>query len=275
MDQECFQAFQKIAYDRAGIFLRPGKAVLVQARLAKRLRELGLATERDYLERLHGDGGDDELVRFLDAISTNFTHFFREPDHFETLAEDATRAFKAGQRKFRIWCAACSSGEEPYTVAMVLDPILEGCDWKILATDISTRVLAIAAQGEYGAAEIASIPERLRGKYLEHVAASEGEARWRVKDVLRSRVVFRRLNLAQRPYPLKGPLDTGFLRNVMIYFDREMRQGVVSELERLLRPGAPLFIGHSETLNGIQTRLRSERPSVYRAPAASQEAACR
>jgi chemotaxis protein methyltransferase CheR len=275
MDQACFQAFQKIAYDRAGIFLRPGKQMLVQARLAKRLRELGLASEQEYLERLHGDGGDDELVRFLDAISTNFTHFFREADHFETLAEDAARAFKAGQRKFRLWCAACSSGEEPYTVAMVLDPILGGCDWKILATDISTRVLAIAAEGVYGAAEVASVPERLRTKYLAPISNSEGEARWRISDSLRSRIVFRRLNLALRPYPLKGPLDAGFLRNVMIYFDREMRQNVVSELERLLRPGAPLFIGHSETLNGIQTRLRSERPSVYRAPAATQEAACR
>lgn len=271
MDAECFQAFQKIAYDRAGIFLRPGKAVLVQARLAKRLRELGLGSEREYLARLRGEGGDEELVRFLDAISTNFTHFFREPDHFETLAQDATRSFKAGQRRFRLWCAACSSGEEPYTVAMVLDPILGGCDWKILATDISTRVLTIAAQGVYGPAEVGSIPERLRAKYLERAPGVEGEERWRVSDALRSRIVFRRLNLAQRPYPLKGPLDAGFLRNVMIYFDRDMRQSVVSEIERLLRPGAPLFIGHSETLNGIQTRLRSERPSVYRVPG---EAAC-
>lgn len=267
MDQECFQAFQKIAYERAGIFLRPGKAVLVQARLAKRLRELGLPSEREYLARLRGAEGDDELVRFLDAISTNFTHFFREPDHFESLAQEATRAFKGGQRRFRYWCAACSSGEEPYTVAMVLDPILGGCDWKILATDISTRVLAIAAEGVYGIAEVASVPERLRAKYFERAGGADLEARWRVSDVLRSRIVFRRLNLAQRPYPLKGPLDAGFLRNVMIYFDREMRQSVVSELERLLRPGAPLYIGHSETLNGIQTRLRSERPSVYRVPA--------
>jgi chemotaxis protein methyltransferase CheR len=265
MEQDTFQAFQALAYQKAGIFLRPGKAALVQARLAKRLRELGLATERDYLDHLKSDGGD-ELVLFLDAISTNFTKFFREPDHFECLARDVEAALSAGQTRFRFWCAGCSSGEEPYTACMVLDPLLKAKDWKILATDISTRVLSRAAEGAYNEEEVEPIPAALRSKYLEPQGANEGVKRYVVARTLRERVTFHRLNLANRPYPMKGPLDAVFCRNVMIYFDRPMRAGLVGEIQRVLKPGAHLFIGHSETLNGIETRLRSERPSVYRLP---------
>ncbi len=266
MEPETFQAFQEIAHRKAGIFLRPGKAPLVQARLARRLRELGLSTEREYLDRLQADPGD-ELVLFLDAISTNFTKFFREPDHFETLAQDVQAAVEDGQRRFRFWCAGCSSGEEPYSAAMVLDPILRRADWKLLATDISTRVLARAAEAVYPAEDVDPVPEALKSRYLEPAGFAEGARRYAVIRALRDRIVFHRLNLANRPYPMTGPLDAVFCRNVMIYFDRPMRTGLVGEIERLLRPGAHLFIGHSETLNGIETRLRSERPSVYRLPA--------
>jgi chemotaxis protein methyltransferase CheR len=266
MDAQTFKDFQAIAYQKAGIFLREGKAALVQARLAKRLRDLGLTTEREYLERLRADGGE-EVVLFLDAISTNFTKFYREPDHFETLKESVLAAKAAGQHKFRFWSAASSSGEEPYTITMVLDPILEGCDWKLLATDISTRVLARAVAGVYTTEEIDGIPSAVAQRYLDRLPADEsGEERWGVKDRLKQRITYRRLNLVSRPYPMKGPLDAIFCRNVMIYFDRPMRAGVVGEFERLIRPGSPLFIGHSETLNGIATRFRSERPSVYRLP---------
>jgi chemotaxis protein methyltransferase CheR len=263
MDPETFEAFQRIAHTKAGIFLRPGKAALVQARLARRLRDLGLGSEREYLDRLAADPGE-ELVLFLDAISTNFTHFFREPDHFETLRESVSAARARGQRKFRFWSAGCSSGEEPYTAAMVLEPELEGCDWRILATDLSTRVLARAAAGVYDPEELAGIPPALRGRFLEPAARSDRGERFTLCARLRQRVVFHRLNLAARPYPMAGPFDAIFCRNVMIYFDAPMRAGLVRELERLLGPRAPLFVGHSETLNGIATRLRSERPSVYR-----------
>jgi chemotaxis protein methyltransferase CheR len=265
MDAQTFKDFQAIAYQKAGIFLREGKAALVQARLAKRLRELGLTSEREYLERLRADG-DDEVVLFLDAISTNFTKFWREPDHFETLKEHVLALKAAGQRKFRFWSAASSSGEEPYTIAMTLDPILEGCDWKLLATDISTRVLARAVAGEYNDEEIDGIPPALLQRYVDRRAGEDGEARWVVKDRLKQKITYRRLNLASRPYPMKGPMDAVFCRNVMIYFDRPMRAGVVGEFERLVGPGCPLFIGHSETLNGIATRFKTERPSVYRMP---------
>jgi len=265
MEQETFQAFQQLAYQKAGIFLRPGKAALVQARLAKRLRELGLQTEREYLDRLRSDGGD-ELVLFLDAISTNFTKFFREPDHFDCLARDVEAALSAGQSRFRFWCAGCSSGEEPYTAAMVLEPLLKARDWKILATDISTRVLSRAAEAIYTDEEVEPIPGAVRARYLVAAAPVDGQPRFVISRQLRERIVFHRLNLAGRPYPMAGPLDAVFCRNVMIYFDRPMRAGLVGEIERILRPGCHLFIGHSETLNGIETRLRSERPSVYRLP---------
>ncbi len=264
MDATTFKDFQAIAYEKAGIFLREGKAALVQARLAKRLRELGLATEREYLDRLRADGGE-EVVLFLDAISTNFTRFFREPDHFDTLRDEVAAARAGGQRRFRFWCAASSSGEEPYTIAAVLDPVLEGCDWRLLATDISTRVLGRAQAGVYGPEEIDGIPPDVLPRVMERVPPGEdGHERWAVRDRFKERIVFRRLNLAVHPYPMSGPLDAIFCRNVMIYFDRPMRAGVVGEFERLVRPGALLFIGHAETLNGIPTRFRSERPSVYR-----------
>jgi chemotaxis protein methyltransferase CheR len=266
MEKETFEAFQEIAYKKAGIFLRPGKAALVQARLARRLRDLGLASEREYLDRLRVEG-EDEVVLFLDAISTNFTRFFREEDHFETLADDVRALAASGQERFRFWCAGCSSGEEPYTLAMVVDPLLRGRDWRILATDISTRVLTRAARGTYGEEELEPVPKSLRRQYLEPAGADEGGPRWTVTARLRERIVFHRLNLADRPYPMKGPLDAVFCRNVMIYFDRAMRAGLVGEVERLLRPGCHFFIGHSETLSGIESHLRSVRPSVYRLPA--------
>jgi chemotaxis protein methyltransferase CheR len=151
-------------------------------------------------------------------------------------------------------------------MAMVLDPLLEGCDWKILATDISTRVLARAVAGSYAQEEIDGIPPALLQKYLDRVAGEDGQAGWVVRDQLKQRIVYRRLNLAARPFAMSGPLDAIFCRNVMIYFDRPMRAGVVAEFERLIRPGCLLYIGHSETLNGLTTRFRTERPSVYRLP---------
>jgi chemotaxis protein methyltransferase CheR len=264
MDARTFKDFQAIAYQKAGIALGDGKAALVQARLGKRLRELGLSSEREYLEVLRADG-DDEVVLFLDAISTNFTKFYREPDHFKTLKDGVVAARAAGQTRFRFWSAASSSGEEPYTIAMVLEPVLQGCDWKLLATDISTRVLARAVAGVYTSEEVQGIPPAVLQRYLDRLPPdAEGEPRWAVQDRLKAHVAYSRLNLVTRPYPIKGPFDAIFCRNVMIYFDRPMRAGVVGEFERVLRPGGPLFIGHSETLNGIVTRFKSERPSVYR-----------
>jgi chemotaxis protein methyltransferase CheR len=264
MDLAAFRAFQEIAYRQAGIHLREGKAALVQARLAKRLRELGLRSEEEYLRRLRGSDGREEIVLFLDAISTNFTKFFREPDHFDLLREDVAAAAAAGQRRFRFWCAGCASGEEPYTIAMTVHDLLATSDWKILATDLSTRALARARTAQYGDEEVADVPARFREKFLTRTRGPDASSTWTVSPRLRERIVFRRLNLAERPYPMTGPLDAVLCRNVMIYFDKPMRAGLVGEVERLVKPGGRFFIGHSETLNGIDTGLRVERPSVYR-----------
>jgi chemotaxis protein methyltransferase CheR len=266
VDAGAFKAFQEIAYAQAGIHLREGKAALVQARLAKRLRELGLQSEEEYLVRLRGREGRDEVVLFLDAISTNYTMFFREPDHFDLLREDVEAARRAGQDRFRFWCAGCATGEEPYTVAMTVHDLLAGCDWKILATDLSTRALSRARAGTYGDDEIAEVPARFREKFLTRRRGEDGASSWTVAQRLRDRIVYRRLNLARQPYPMRGPLDAVFCRNVMIYFDHPMRAALVGEIERLLKPGGRFFIGHSETLNGIEAALRVERPSIYRKP---------
>ncbi len=264
MTPAAFRAFQEIAYAQAGIHLREGKAALVQARLAKRLRDLGLHSEEEYLSRLQGRGARDEIVLFLDAISTNFTKFFREPDHFDLLREDVAAAVAAGQQRFRFWCAGCASGEEPYTVAMTVHDLLGTRDWRILATDLSTRALARAQGGVYGDEEVADVPGKFRERFLTRTRGGDGSSTWSVSSRLKERILFRRVNLSERPYPMPGPLDAIFCRNVMIYFDRPMRAGLVSEVERLLKPGGRFFIGHSETLNGIDTALVVDRPSVYR-----------
>jgi chemotaxis protein methyltransferase CheR len=264
-----FERFRKLAYDKAGIALKPGKEALVAARVAKRVRALQLEDAADYLRHLESEGEGEELQSFLEVISTHFTSFFREPDHFQEL-ERAVQAWAAeGQRRLRLWSAACSSGEEPWSMAMTLAalPGAERLDWKILATDIAAETLAQAARGRYPADRVAPVPPALARRFLaEDPAAADGE-RFAVADSLRPRVVFAQLNLVQPPFPMKGPLDAVFCRNVFIYFDQPTRQRVVEAIERLLRPGGLFILGHTETLNGVRTRLRMVRPSVFRVPA--------
>jgi chemotaxis protein methyltransferase CheR len=265
-----FQRFRQLAYDKAGIALKEGKEALVTARVTKRVRALQLDGAADYLRYLESEDDGEELQRFLDVISTHFTSFFREADHFREL-EKALRARMAeGQRRFRLWSAAASSGEEPWSMAMTVAalPGTERLDWKILATDIAGETLAQAACGHYPADRVAPVPEPLVQRFLVRLADPAGiEAdRFAVADALRSRVVFGKLNLVQPPFPMKGPLDVIFCRNVFIYFDQPTRQRVVEAMEALLRPGGLFIVGHTETLNGIRTHLRMARPSVFRKP---------
>lgn len=212
------------------------------------------------MDYLRADDGGGELVQLLDVISTNVTSFFREAEHFEYLRDDFTRRLDAGQTRFRYWSAACSTGEEPWSMAMTLAEAAAGrpCDLRILATDISTRVLGEARAATYPAERLAAVPRALRERWFE----PDGD-RWRVKGALRSLVVFKRLNLSRPPYPMRGPLTMVFCRNVMIYFDRELRARLAGEFFRLLGPGDHLVIGHAESLTGIDSRLRALRPSVY------------
>lgn len=264
-----FRALCDLAYEQAGIRLGEEKLALVSARVGKRLRALNLNDETQYLEVLrHDDGG--ELIEFLDVISTNFTSFFREPAHFERLAAALRPRLEAGQRQFSLWCAASSSGEEPYTIALTLDALFanQGVDWRVLATDISTRVLGLAKRGRYRGQQLKNVSREQVARHFRKESGSERDdgAVYEVSAELKSHLTFARLNLAQPPFPMRGPFDAILCRNVMIYFDAPIRQGLVTEMERLVRPGGLVFVGHAETLSGLDTSLEVVVPSVYRKP---------
>lgn len=265
MDSKLFKQFCSIAYDKAGIYLKPGKESLVAARVAKRQRALGIQSPQDYLALLERDDAGEELVHFLDAISTNFTSFFREADHFDLLADKVAEWVSTGQSRLRIWSAASSTGEEPYSIVITaLEAIgKQRVDFKLLATDISTQVLMKARAGRYADERVRSIHRQWIARYFRRVDPGPDGAGYEVRPEFRSYVVFKRLNLSTPPYPMNGPLDVIFCRNVMMYFDNAVRQRLVAEAERLLRPGGIFFTGHAETLTGISTTLSALRPSVY------------
>jgi chemotaxis protein methyltransferase CheR len=263
MDPKTFHGFRELAYAHAGIAIRENKQALVSARVAKRVRTLGLGSESQYLEYLRKDTTGEEMMSFLDVISTNFTSFFREQDHFEVLKAELAACVTQGKKRIRVWCAAAATGEEPYTLAMTLAESLDGKvdDWRLLATDISIRALEVASAGRYELDKLEQVPRPLLDKYFKE-KPSENERR--VTPALRDKILFKRLNLATPPFPLNGNLDVVFCRNVMIYFDLKVRQRLISEIERLLKPGGLLLIAHSETLNGITCGLGMLKPSVYR-----------
>lgn len=266
MNSETFTKFRNLIYSHSGIDLAPGKEALVSSRLAKRLRSLGLHNEMEYLDYLSADRTLNELTHLIDLISTNVTHFLREVEHFELLAEMLRLLWRSGPVPVRFWSAACSSGQEPYTLAiyaceiaraMKVDPSLV----KILATDISTEILRQAEDGIYTARELEQVPSEWRKRYFQQL---ENESHFRVIDSVRSLITFRRINLSKIPFPMQGPFDAILCRNVMIYFDNVVRSGIVSESFRLLKQNGYLMIGHSENLSGIVHPFSSVQPTVYR-----------
>ena len=268
MEAQLFRRFAALAYEKAGISIKPGKEALVSARVAKRLRALSISDAESYLRYLEEDQSGEELVRFLDVISTHFTSFYRERDHFELLQAEIAGLVEAGQRRLRIWSAASSTGEEPYSIAMTALGVkgVERLDLKILATDIAADTLRQAAQGCYAAARMEPVPPALRARWFVQKAdpLDPLAETWEARPELKSRIAFRRLNLAEPPFPMQGPFDVVFCRNVLIYFDQPTRQRLLSAVEGLLRPGGLLCIGHTETLSGIRSSFKMERPSVFR-----------
>ncbi|MEN9353741.1 MAG: hypothetical protein RL318_1066 [Fibrobacterota bacterium] len=255
-----YESIRTLAYQQAGMALGEGRQALVQARIGKRLRALSLETPEEYLRFLEMDKTGEEMTQLLDVLSTNHTSFFREPKHFDILTEIVTGWKAHGKRSLRVWCAAASTGEEPYNLSLVLQEALgSDYDLKILASDISTRCLNSCRVGEYSQERIASIPTELAHKWFV-----ENDGVWSATRALRAPLSFARLNLAHAPYAMKGPFDVIFCRNVMIYFDMAGRQKFVQEAERLLPSGGYLFVGTSESLNGVRAGLRSVQPSVYR-----------
>jgi chemotaxis protein methyltransferase CheR len=250
----------------AGINLMDGKKELIRTRLGKRMRQLQMADFRSYFQHVKTDDTGEELIFLLDALSTNLTSFFREDQHFTFMAktvlpklEEKRRA--KGSHRLRIWSAACSSGEEPYTIAIVVlekNPYFGmGGDFKILATDISTKVLNMAKQGLYGPERMKTVPATLASKYFKKAGDMD-----QVVPQIRDLIAFRRLNLMD-PLPFKNPLDLIFCRNVMSYFDKDTISRLVAKYHQILNPGGYLFIGHSESLSGFTHSFKYVEPCVY------------
>jgi len=266
-----FGLFQRLIYDESGINLTPAKRELVKSRLMKRLRERSLTSFKEYYTYVtEEDTTGEEMVMMLDCISTNLTEFFREPAHFDFLSKKGLPALlenkrKKREKKLRIWSAGCSTGEEPYTLSIVLSEHIGATrewDIKILATDLSTRVLKKAMQGLYLKNRIKGISPQMQNT---HFKKGEGSLKdyYQVQDHLRDMIVFRRLNLTHEVFPFKGHFDFIFCRNVMIYFDKETQSELVSKFYKHLAPDGYLFIGHSESLAGTNNKFHYVQPTVY------------
>jgi chemotaxis protein methyltransferase CheR len=245
---EVFARLRKIVRERAGIHLGDHKRQLCQTRLGRRLRALDLASFEAYLSELDRPGST-EHGELINAITTNVTAFFREPHHFELLASTVLPGLvdDPGRTRLRLWSAGCSSGEEPWSLAMVLDEARLPARWdvKVLATDIDTDVLARARRGVYPDDRLAQVSDARRARYFSQIPAERG--RWRIADALADRVAFRTLNLFAA-WPMRQPFDVIFCRNVIIYFDEASKQQLVRRFVDALAPGGYLCLGHSESL---------------------------
>jgi len=264
-----FNQIRKLAYDTFGLDLRAGKESLVSTRLGKYIQQSGCRSFDEYYRHVVGDSTGQALVHLIDALTTNHTSFFREPAHFDFLRTRILPEWK-NRGPLAIWSAACSTGEEPYSIAMCLLEELGSvspCRFRILATDISTRVLAKAREGVYSAERFRVLPASQLQRYWLR-GEREQAGYYRAKKEVRGLVEFRRLNLLQ-PATQVGPFPLIFCRNVMIYFDKPTQQGVVERLAGCLEPGGYLFTGHAESLTGIEHGLRYVQPAVYRKPAAA------
>jgi chemotaxis protein methyltransferase CheR len=258
-----FVQIRDLIYSKAGISMSTAKKSLVVGRLAKRLRAHNLASYSDYLRLLDSGEHPDEMQMAVDLLTTNETYFFREPKHFTFLQERILPQHAAG-RPFRVWSAASSSGQEPYSIAMILAQHLGHQPWEVLASDISLRVLEKARVGHYPMEQAKNIPPHYLSDYcLKGVGSHEGT--FLINRQLRERVTFQQINL-NTSLPQTGEFDLVFLRNVMIYFDTETKRQVVRRLMERIKPGGHLFIGHSESLNGIVDYFQTVMPSVYRKP---------
>jgi chemotaxis protein methyltransferase CheR len=269
---EEYELFRALVYRHSGINLGSQKMQLVRARLGKRLRAGGFTSYRQYYDFVRGDRTGQELTLLIDAISTNTTHLFRESQHFEFLAATIRRWTDppSGRRRtpIRIWSAGCSSGEEPYSIAMTVDDLLRerpGVLFKILATDISTRMLERARVGIFPADRLANVPPEFKHRYFVRLQQA-GETCFQIVPALRESVRFARFNLMEERFPFRNRFDVIFCRNVMIYFDRPTQERLVASLDKVLCPGGYLLIGHSESLSSISHRLTYVRPTVYQKP---------
>ncbi|MBR0993092.1 protein-glutamate O-methyltransferase [Bradyrhizobium japonicum] len=266
IDDGDFRKIVQLVMNTAGIVLSDRKRPFVQSRLGRRLRALGMTDFRQYCRLLEAPAGEEERSNLINAITTNHTSFFREPHHFTYLANTILPKLadgEAGQsRRLRIWSAGCSTGEEPYTIAMTLrehQALLKDWDVKILATDLDTNVVAHAAEGIYDTDRLESVPPHHRKRFVTEL---DGD-RSRMNDEIRSLISFAPLNLLQK-WPMQGPFDVIFCRNVVIYFDKPTQRKLFDRYAEILRPTGSLFIGHSESLLNVTDRFDLVGRTIYR-----------
>lgn len=261
MADEDFMCLANMAYDISGIVLGEHKKELVYSRIARRVRKLNLQNFGQYCQYLAANQ-DTETNDFLNAITTNLTSFFRESHHFEFLAKEIIPQWKKEKKSkpIRIWSSACSTGPEPYSIAITLDKnmLVKDYNLKILATDLDSEVLAKARKGEYPVADIEQLPRN----YLSNFLRSKGSDVGQVKENIRNMVQFNRLNLLG-PWPMKHKFDVVFCRNVVIYFNKETQKELFDRLADSLVEGGYLFIGHSETLHGMTDRFENKGRTIY------------
>jgi chemotaxis protein methyltransferase CheR len=268
-----YQFIRNLVYERSRINLGPDKRELVAARLGKRLRAMQLGSIEEYCSLLQGPEAQDEIANLIDAISTNHTYFFREGHHFEFLRTKILPEL-AGRRRtecwpdLRVWSAASSSGEEPYSLAITLAEILPGLaddwSWHIDATDISHNILRRARAAIYSEESVVGhVPPPLLSKYFQRGFGPQ-EGKYRVKPALQEHVTFSHLNLIDGAFPFSTPFQVILCRNVMIYFDRPTQEQLVAKLSRHLVPGGYLLVGHSESLTNIRHPLTLVAPAIYR-----------
>ena len=267
-----FQRFSSLIYDSVGIKMPPAKKTMLEARLQKRLKALAISSFEEYANYVFSqEGRASELVHLIDVVTTNKTDFFREPAHFEFMVKTAIPSILQGRsdlsrEPLRIWSAGCSTGEEPYTLAMVLSEYADGRpDFRaaITATDICTQVLQTAKSAIYPEERTDPIPLNLKKKYLLR-SREKSNALVRISPDLRSLVSFRRINFMDDDFGIAEKMDIIFCRNVVIYFDKPTQQTLMRKFHRQLRPGGYLFIGHSETLSGLDVDFKAVASTVYR-----------
>lgn len=255
-----FERVRKLIYQHAGISLSPVKQDMVYSRLARRLRATGKNSFAEYLDALERNGGD-EWERFVNSLTTNLTSFFREPHHFPLFAEHLKKL--GTQRPVRVWCSAASTGEEPYSIAMtVLETFANPVHVSIVASDLDTNVLSTAEKGVYPIERVEKLsPERLRRFFLRGTGSQEGYVS--VRPELRRMIEFRQINLLDASYPVRGPLDVIFCRNVMIYFDKPTQYKILSRFAPLMQPDGLMFAGHSESFLHAADLFKSLGKTVY------------
>ena len=262
-----FKRLSAFIENELGIKMPDTKRVMLESRLQKRLRVLKMQSYDEYIDRVFS-GDDAELIHMIDVVTTNKTDFFREPDHFDILTSRLLPGAleRAGNRDaFSFWSAGCATGEEPYTLAMVLEEFRlsnPGFDYRIIASDISTRALDAAMSAIYHSDRVVPVPPSYKKKYLLR-SRDPANPQIRIKKELRDKVSFLRINFMDDRFPFDGQFDVIFCRNVIIYFDRTTQERILGTMCRYLKPGGNLILGHSETLTGMALPLRGLAPTVY------------